>query len=211
MSARRTRTLVLTGVMATVAVLWVAMIRNHPVDAGLSTLPLALPPPAATVAGDGIELLAEDLQILGSVAEPVAAAPEAAGKPATKAREQSPAVVAVTTAPTTVRKVIVGKGKRVVRHVPVVPAPIQQQEATPATRTARFDMSQNGKRMTADEFDAWMKAQGIRVATGAVKPATVPTAAGTPPVAPVPSVVPPALPAAASPGAACTPQTDKAC
>lgn len=34
----------------------------------------------------------------------------------------------------------------------------------------RFDMTQNGRRMTADEFDAWMKARGIRVATG--KPAT---------------------------------------
>ena len=31
----------------------------------------------------------------------------------------------------------------------------------------RFDMSQGGKRMTADEFDAWMKARGIRVAKGA--------------------------------------------
>ncbi|GAB2652364.1 hypothetical protein [Arenimonas aestuarii] len=31
----------------------------------------------------------------------------------------------------------------------------------------RFDMNQNGKRMTADEFDAWMQAKGIRVATGA--------------------------------------------
>ena len=30
----------------------------------------------------------------------------------------------------------------------------------------RFDMSQNGRRMTADEFSAWMKAKGIRVATG---------------------------------------------
>jgi hypothetical protein len=28
----------------------------------------------------------------------------------------------------------------------------------------RFDMNQNGKRMTADEFDAWMKARGVRVA-----------------------------------------------
>lgn len=27
----------------------------------------------------------------------------------------------------------------------------------------RFDMSQGGKRMTADEFDAWMKARGVRV------------------------------------------------
>lgn len=31
----------------------------------------------------------------------------------------------------------------------------------------RFDMTQNGKRMTADEFDAWMKAKGVRVAKGA--------------------------------------------
>lgn len=30
----------------------------------------------------------------------------------------------------------------------------------------RFDMNQNGKRMTADEFDAWMKARGVRVARG---------------------------------------------
>jgi hypothetical protein len=30
----------------------------------------------------------------------------------------------------------------------------------------RFDMNQNGKRMTADEFAAWMKAKGIHVATG---------------------------------------------
>ena len=31
----------------------------------------------------------------------------------------------------------------------------------------RFDMNQNGKRMTAEEFDAWMKARGVRVAKGA--------------------------------------------
>jgi hypothetical protein len=35
----------------------------------------------------------------------------------------------------------------------------------------RFDMNQNGKRMTAEQFDAWMKAKGIHVATG--KPTTV--------------------------------------
>jgi hypothetical protein len=37
-------------------------------------------------------------------------------------------------------------------------------------------MSQNGKRMTADEFDAWMKSRGVRVAKGAV-PAAAPVAA----------------------------------
>ncbi|MDO4710218.1 MAG: hypothetical protein Q4B94_10565 [Pseudomonadota bacterium] len=30
----------------------------------------------------------------------------------------------------------------------------------------RFNMTQNGKRMTADEFDAWMRARGVRIATG---------------------------------------------
>jgi hypothetical protein len=38
----------------------------------------------------------------------------------------------------------------------------------------RFDMSQNGKRMTADEFSAWMKARGVRVAKGAAPAAAVP-------------------------------------
>jgi hypothetical protein len=30
----------------------------------------------------------------------------------------------------------------------------------------RFDMSQNGKKMSAEDFDRWMKARGIRVAKG---------------------------------------------
>jgi hypothetical protein len=41
----------------------------------------------------------------------------------------------------------------------------------------RFDMNQNGRRMTAEEFDAWMKAKGIRVATG--KPAAAAPAEST--------------------------------
>lgn len=41
----------------------------------------------------------------------------------------------------------------------------------------RFDMQQNGRSMTAEEFDAWMKARGIRVAKGApVAPKTTSTA-----------------------------------
>lgn len=35
----------------------------------------------------------------------------------------------------------------------------------------RFNMTQNGKRMTADEFDAWMKARGVRVVKRAPMPA----------------------------------------
>ncbi|MFC5569898.1 hypothetical protein ACFPN1_07465 [Lysobacter yangpyeongensis] len=42
--------------------------------------------------------------------------------------------------------------------------------ATLAPDSKRFNMTQDGKKMTADDFDAWMKKNGYRVATGA--PAT---------------------------------------
>jgi len=44
----------------------------------------------------------------------------------------------------------------------------------------RFDMSQNGKRMTADEFSAWMESRGVRVARGATPAAAEPAAAAAP-------------------------------
>jgi hypothetical protein len=48
----------------------------------------------------------------------------------------------------------------------------------------RFNMQQNGKKMSAEEFDAWMKSRGIRVAKGApaaagAAPAAAPTAVAT--------------------------------
>lgn len=55
----------------------------------------------------------------------------------------------------------------------------------PGEATAwRFDMTQNGKRMTADEFDAWMKARGVRVVKG-------PAAVAAPPPPPAPAPEPP--------------------
>jgi len=55
------------------------------------------------------------------------------------------------------------------------PAPVKTAVASAAPTAAagkpgphdyRFDMMQNGKSMTADEFDAWMKSRQVRVATG---------------------------------------------
>jgi len=55
------------------------------------------------------------------------------------------------------------------------PAPVKTAVASAAPAAAagkpgphdyRFDMMQNGKSMTADEFDAWMKSRQVRVATG---------------------------------------------
>lgn len=47
----------------------------------------------------------------------------------------------------------------------------------------RFDMSQQGKRMSAADFDAWMKARGLRVAGG--KPAQTASAEPVAPATPV--------------------------
>jgi rare lipoprotein A len=57
----------------------------------------------------------------------------------------------------------------------------------------RFDMRQDGRTMSADEFDAWMRARRARVATG--KPATVESPAAQP-------ALPPATPPAAIANAA---------
>ena len=64
----------------------------------------------------------------------------------------------------------------------------------------RFDMNQNGKRMTAEEFDQWMKARGVRVAKGGAAAAPAPatstaapatTPPGTPPGTQAPSTTSP--------------------
>lgn len=34
-------------------------------------------------------------------------------------------------------------------------------------KSNRFEMTQNGRQMSAEDFDAWMKARGIRIAKGA--------------------------------------------
>ena len=63
----------------------------------------------------------------------------------------------------------------------------------------RFNMSQNGKNMTADEFSAWMKSRGVRVARGsnATVPALPPAPASSVPATPaLPPVLPPSTPAA---------------
>ena len=68
----------------------------------------------------------------------------------------------------------------------------------------RFDMNQNGKRMTAEEFDAWMKARGVRVAKGG-------SASTAAPAATVPATTPegaaPGTPAQPAPAPTETPKT----
>ncbi|HJS34823.1 MAG TPA: hypothetical protein VJ766_04995 [Pseudoxanthomonas sp.] len=75
------------------------------------------------------------------------------------------------------------EGCRNVANALPAPAAATAATASPAAyqpKTAhdnspwRFDMSQNGKRMTADEFDAWMKSRGVRVVKAPGAPAAAP-------------------------------------
>lgn len=49
---------------------------------------------------------------------------------------------------------------------PGQPAPAAATPAQTDDRSLRFDMQQDGENRSADDFDAWMDAQGVRVSTG---------------------------------------------
>ncbi|KGQ19455.1 putative secreted protein [Lysobacter dokdonensis DS-58] len=70
----------------------------------------------------------------------------------------------------------------------------------------RFDMNQNGKRMTAEEFDQWMKARGVRVAKGGAPAAAPAPASSTAAPAPVTTTPAPA-PEGTPPGTQAPPAT----
>lgn len=83
---------------------------------------------------------------------------------------------------------VASEGMVVASVVPAAaPAPELVDAATYKPRTEfdntpwRFNMNQNGERMTADAFAAWMEAKGVRVATG-----RAPAAAGELPLEDVP-------------------------
>lgn len=187
------------AVVALVLFALLPMARDSDADVVLVSTPVALAP--ATMVRDTDTDVVELEQWAASAPPPSTV--ETKPSPAAGRRVDPPvAVVAVAApAPTTIRRVVVTKGSRVVRNIPVAP-PVAATEAQPVPRAVRFNMSQDGKRMTADEFDAWMKAQGIRVASGPPKPATP----VIPPPLPAPSVPAPSLPLPS-----CVPGTDAGC
>ena len=63
----------------------------------------------------------------------------------------------------------------------------------------RFNMSQNGKNMTAAEFSAWMESKGVHVARGAAPAPVVPADPGQPPMPAVPALTQPSTPVIPAP------------
>lgn len=90
---------------------------------------------------------------------PMAAAPAAAVKTTVATGKPAP-VAAAEPVKTTVATGQPAPAKAVASAAPAA-AP-----GKPGPHDYRFDMMQNGKSMTADEFDAWMKSRQVRVATG---------------------------------------------
>lgn len=75
-------------------------------------------------------------------------------------------------------------GSTMAAATPAAAQPIQTAAVATATTAdtrptfrpdaARFAMRQNGRNMTAAEFEAWLKTQNINIATGAPRPVTAP-------------------------------------
>ena len=63
----------------------------------------------------------------------------------------------------------------------------------------RFNMSQNGKNMTAAEFSAWMESKGVHVARGAAPAPVVPADPAQPSMPGVPALTQPSAPVIPAP------------
>ena len=86
--------------------------------------------------------------------------------------------------------------------VPAVDNPAAYKPRTQYDNTPwRFNMTQNGKNMTADEFAAWMTSRGVRVARGTAAAPAIPVPAqdGTLPSTSSPAPAPAPLPPQSSP------------
>lgn len=102
-------------------------------------------------------------------AMPIASANAGELPPGVRIATGKPAAVAA--APVAVKTTVAtGKPAAVPAAEPKAAAPASAKPASGGLASAsgdyRFDMMQNGKSMSADEFDAWMKTRQVRVATG---------------------------------------------
>src|SRR5690606_29829455 len=133
--------------------------------------------------------------------------------------QPAPATTTMSAAPSAMDRLVegglvdgVGPSAAAAAAATPLPATTTAPAVAPAGDTDwRFDMRQDGKAMTADEFDAWMRARRARVATGkAGKPDPYGSAApGTSAKAPdrVPAPAPETIAAAREADAAATPPT----
>ena len=142
-----------------------------PVIAPTASVTLVPAPPAAPAAAPAPAVQpTASVTLVPVVPAPPAAAP-APDPPAAPVVPPPPAAIAPATASATLPPGMPAAAPA----IPAPAAPTADAVIDPATyqkRTEfdntpwRFNMEQNGRRMTADEFTAWMEARGVRVARG---------------------------------------------
>lgn len=119
---------------------------------------------------------AEEKRAQDKIAEMNAAAVEAANQERLKKEADEKAKAKTKTKSETKpvsKKTVSNTSNSEVKAVPVKPATeVVAQGTAVKPASARFNMTQDGKKMTAEDFDAWMKAQGIRIVPA--KPAADP-------------------------------------
>jgi hypothetical protein len=137
--------------------LWPAPPPPEPPKAPIVVMPVQMPPPPPQPTPEQLAAaVAAELEQLRLAQDKAEAKAEADAKALAAAKAKAKAKDASVT---TKKKVSYSKGDRKVTEVPVA-APA---EVVNKPKEARFNMSQDGKKMTAEDFDAWMKAQGIRI------------------------------------------------
>lgn len=110
--------------------------------------------------------------------------------------EEAPTVLAARPAPTPPPEPEPSAMDRLVASIPasagavpsVAAAPTPAAPA-PAAGEHRFDMRQDGRSMSADEFEAWMKSRQVRIATGRPTPPPSPVQVAAVQASPPPSPV----------------------
>ncbi len=91
----------------------------------------------------------------------------ATGKPALSADARPPTASAIDHLLAALPVASANAGERSAQAATPAPAVLNRSPAAAqANVSQRFDMRQDGRTMTADEFDAWMRARRMRVATG---------------------------------------------
>jgi hypothetical protein len=135
--------------------LWPAPPPPEPPKAPIVVMPVQMPPPPPQPTPEQIAAAAAAEQEQLRLAKVKADAKSEADAKALAAAKSKAKDASVTTK----KKVTYSKGDRKVTEVQVA-APT---EVVNKPKEARFNMSQDGKKMTAEDFDAWMKAQGIRI------------------------------------------------
>ncbi|MFT3897233.1 MAG: septal ring lytic transglycosylase RlpA family protein [Thermomonas sp.] len=121
------------------------------------------------LAGPGDDASEHDGMLASASPPPAPSIPPAALPPGVRIATGQPTLAPQSNADTAMDKLVDAlpiASAQAAERIPSTNAPPAVAASQPSNRDYRFDMRQDGRTMTADEFDAWMQSRRVRVATG---------------------------------------------